>query len=574
MFKNLGKIKYKVKEDVSEIEANSLKNGTNYLENFIIFKNKSNINIYDRICNHNGGRLISNKDRTICPMHNWEFFPEKGIYRNGYVKKKLSYITKKNKLFVKNKIFEPKIKKLNQSSEIKINYINHACLIIETNKFKFATDPWLIGPAFNTGWWLKHKTIENWKNELNSCDFIYISHNHPDHLHELTLSNLHKNIPIIVPNFLCNSTKLLIKDLGFKNLTALNFEDQYQYKDTSLILTFFKSGDLREDSGLYFSVGKFTGLLTVDANSINFLKLPKVHFLASNFAGGAHGYPLNCENYKLKERIKMTNIEKNFQKKIKKKYLNIIKPKYFLPYAGFFEEKLKRDLIYIKYNKKNKPNDYLEICNKKNIKLLNVEENRKFIFRNFKLVKKEKYKGRFYSDLSEKEYLQYFLEKYKVIDYKYVKDYFENSNFHDGSKLYISLCNENFKDNETNFKIRFLDKIEFKILNNIELQKELKNNNTFLYLKIRKEAFLNTIYNKKPWEDISIGFQMRQFRKQNVYNNNFWFHFTNKYVSKKYVKSLSNCSTCNTIKQDLDNIIFLKNEKNLVRPEGLEPSTS
>ena len=65
MFKNLGKIKYKVKEDVFEIDANSLKNGINYLENFIIFKNKSNINIYDRICNHNGGRLISNKDRTI-----------------------------------------------------------------------------------------------------------------------------------------------------------------------------------------------------------------------------------------------------------------------------------------------------------------------------------------------------------------------------------------------------------------------------------------------------------------------------------------------------------------------------
>ena len=63
-----------------------------------------------------------------------------------------------------------------------------------------------------------------------------------------------------------------------------------------------------------FSFGNFTSLLTVDANNLNFLRLPKVVFLASNFAGGAHGYPLNCENYKLKDRIKMTNTEKNFQK--------------------------------------------------------------------------------------------------------------------------------------------------------------------------------------------------------------------------------------------------------------------
>ena len=46
-------------------------------------------------------------------------------------------------------------------------------LIIETENFKFATDPWALGPAFNTGWWLKHKTIINWKDELNTCDFIY-----------------------------------------------------------------------------------------------------------------------------------------------------------------------------------------------------------------------------------------------------------------------------------------------------------------------------------------------------------------------------------------------------------------
>ena len=79
MFKNLGKLKYRVRDDISEIDCNNLRNGINNLDNFIIYKNKSQIDIYNRICDHNGGRLISNKNRISCPMHNWEFFPDKGI---------------------------------------------------------------------------------------------------------------------------------------------------------------------------------------------------------------------------------------------------------------------------------------------------------------------------------------------------------------------------------------------------------------------------------------------------------------------------------------------------------------
>lgn len=569
MFKNLGKIKYDTSDNISKIDLNDLKNGINNLDNFIIYKKRSQIDIYNRVCDHNGGKLISSKNKIICPMHNWEFFPEKGIYKNGYIKKKMNYVQKKNKLYVKNKLLVPKIKKLNNSDNITVEYINHACLIFKSKKFKFATDPWTIGPAFNTGWWLKHKTIKDWKKELNSCNFIYVSHNHPDHLHELTLSNLRKDMPIVVPNFISDSTKLLIEDVGFKNIIKLNFEDQYKFKNSSLVLTILKSGDLREDSGLYFSLGNFTSLLTVDANNLNFLRLPKVVFLASNFAGGAHGYPLNCENYKLKDRIKMTNKEKNFQKATKVKYLNFIRPKYFFPYAGFFTEKLKRDSIYIKYNKKNKIKDYLNICNERNIKLLDVEDERKFTFKNLRLLKKEKYRGPFYNDLNEKKYLKYYLKKYKKIDYNYIKKYFKNSNFHDNSKLYITLCNDKFSSNITTFKIIFSKKIEFYILKNSELLRDLKIIDNFLYLKIRKEAFLNTIYNKKPWEDISIGFQMKQFRKPNIYNSKFWFHFSNNYVSKKYVKSITDCSSCSTIKQDLDNFIYGIKNKTLPHPNKI-----
>jgi len=558
MFKNLGKIKYKTESQKVKIDLSIINEGLNFTEEFIVFKKKDELSIYDRVCDHNSGKLISKNGKTFCPMHNWEFIPETGIYKNGLKKKKKEFKIFNNQILVTEKKFQPEIRCLNKNIDVKVRYINHAFLIIETKNFKFATDPWALGPAFNTGWWLQHKTIVNWKEELNSCDFIYISHNHPDHCHELTLSYVNKEIPMVVPNFSTNSTGLLLKDLGFNKIYNLNFEDQYQFEKTELIFTIFKSGDLRDDSGFYFSAGNFQGLLTVDANNLNFLKLPAIDLFASSFAGGAHGYPLNCENYKLEDRVKMLNTDRNFIRQTKFKYLKKIKPKFFLPYAGFFKESLKRDKIYIKYNKKNQVSDYKNLCNNLDIQMLDVEKKNIFYFDKDKKVKTETYIGEYYEDITDESYLKYFKEKYQKIDLIYIKNYFEKSKFNDNSILFISLTDDNFKKSEINFQINFEKKIIFMILEDKALNQALKKKNNYLFLKIRKEAFLNTIYNKRSWEDISIGFQNRQFRKPNTYNSKFWFYFSNIYVSTKYVQSKTDCSSCILLNNDIHNILYKK----------------
>ena len=59
-------------------------------------------------------------------------------------------------------------------------------------------------------------------------------------------------------------------------------------------------------------------------------------------------------------------------------------------------------------------------------------------------VKFGTYKGKYYIDINENDYLEYFKEKYKKIDLNYIKNYFENSKFHDDSILFISLSGDNF----------------------------------------------------------------------------------------------------------------------------------
>ena len=64
-----------------------------------------------------------------------------------------------------------------------ITLINHASVFIENqNKQNILTDPWYEGSIFNNGWSLLYENNHNQiKKILNKVNYIYLSHEHPDH---------------------------------------------------------------------------------------------------------------------------------------------------------------------------------------------------------------------------------------------------------------------------------------------------------------------------------------------------------------------------------------------------------
>ncbi len=561
MFTNLGQLKYLTKDNEIKISINQIKSGINFLEQFIIYKNNSDIKIYNRICDHAGGKIVSKDGMAICPVHMWKFNPSTGHYDNGVKKKSVEYLIDKNFIKINDISYIPEIDKSKKKLNTEIRFFNHAFLKISGggggDDFSFSIDPWAIGPAFNTGWWLKYYTKNDWINQLNNSNFIYISHNHPDHLHPLTLSKINKNIPIVVPNFVTKSAEIYIEELGFKNIQALDFNIQYNLKGTNLNISILKSGDFREDSGIYFSNGEFTGLLSVDANIINFGRLPKVNFYGSSFAGGASGYPFMFENYKLKEQIKISLQSKNFLKKRVYDDLKKILPNYYMPYAGFFSEKLKRDKKILKYNQKNSIDDYVKFCEINKIELLNVLKKDVYKFDGMKLIDRKNINIEITKDLSQERYLEYYKKEFYKIDENYIKEYFLKSKFKDNLLLFICLTDDNFKLQNINYLINF-SKNQISFSKIFKFTKSfLKNDLNFkkLVLKIRKESFLNVVYNKLPWEDLSIGFQCKVLRNPNIYNVNFWHHFTNIYTTSKNVRSVTDCASCETLNHFFDSKI-------------------
>jgi hypothetical protein len=73
---------------------------------------------------------------------------------------------------------------------MKVTYVSHACLLIDTGKTRIATDPWFDGPAFCGQWNVFPRPFETDAAATASASVYLISHPHEDHLHEPTLRRL------------------------------------------------------------------------------------------------------------------------------------------------------------------------------------------------------------------------------------------------------------------------------------------------------------------------------------------------------------------------------------------------
>ena len=63
---------------------------------------------------------------------------------------------------------------------INVRMIYSACVVIETPDCKILCDPWFTDGIYDGAWYL-HPKIEDPISLIGDCDYVYISHIHPDH---------------------------------------------------------------------------------------------------------------------------------------------------------------------------------------------------------------------------------------------------------------------------------------------------------------------------------------------------------------------------------------------------------
>lgn len=100
---------------------------------------------------------------------------------------------------------------------MKVEYICHACLLIDTGEVRIITDPWFRGPAYCGQWHVFPKPVVG-TDVLNSVDVILISHGHEDHLHEQSLRELPKRARVFYPFGWFGGTKEYLRGLGLTDI--------------------------------------------------------------------------------------------------------------------------------------------------------------------------------------------------------------------------------------------------------------------------------------------------------------------------------------------------------------------
>lgn len=547
------KVEYVETSKDVDLQSTHLTEGLTIDGNFIYWLKNDYLKVWDRVCDHAGGRLIAKNGNIVCPLHGWCFDPETQLYKNVNVSKAPLYSgsARVTSLSVTRRTEQLRTMPFKKNLGVNLRYLNHACVILESADFSIALDPWLLGPAFSNGWWLQKPSKIDALELVNNVDAIYISHNHPDHLNSSTLQHLSNDSLIITPKFQNADCSKFLQDLGFHNIITPNFGEAYLNRDKEIYLVPLKSGDFRNDSGLFIQIGSFKAIFNVDSNFIDFWRFPdNLTLFASSYASGTSGYPICFENYSDLQKQEIVKRNKNSKRSTIKSILQKAKPKFFMPYAGAFVERAQRDTYIKELNEKNSISDYADLCQHLNIELMDYRVADSFTFLGEKMsYSKNVDLPRRVSDDPD-HYISNIKKEYDILSTVELTDYFHNCDYRDSLILEIIYTDDHFTEDFGNFHVDFSEP-ELCVRDG-PFSGEAENEQRLLSLKVRISEFSRVIRERLPWEDLFIGFQLRARRVPDVYNAEFWYYFSNIHVGQISKRSTDNCNSCEKILQKFD----------------------
>ena len=219
-----------------------------------------------------------------------------------------------------------------------IKFINHASIIISNGDKSILTDPWYSGTSFDDGWKLLYENEKDKiKNILKDVNYIWISHEHPDHFsinflndYEQILKN--NNIKFI---FQKTKDKRVISFLKMKNFNFIELNDNETYLIDHEFEIKIQKCDFY-DSALIVNLNnkKIFNLndcpLKTKSQIENFKKIyGKCDFLFTQFSyaawkGGRNN--LKWRKDAAEEKIKTLELQSN-----------ILSAKYTIPFASFIK---------------------------------------------------------------------------------------------------------------------------------------------------------------------------------------------------------------------------------------------
>lgn len=166
-----------------------------------------------------------------------------------------------------------KDRNFNQEGGVRVRYLGHACILLETKDLSILIDPVISYPVQSP---MQRYTFNDLPDHL---DYLVITHNHQDHVMLETLLALrHKTSNIVFPRnqkgaLADPSLKLILSKLGFKSLIELDEMETLPIKNGSITgLPFFgEHSDLNIQTKLAYNINLHSKnfLFVADSNNLD-----------------------------------------------------------------------------------------------------------------------------------------------------------------------------------------------------------------------------------------------------------------------------------------------------------------
>lgn len=240
-----------------------------------------------------------------------------------------------------------------------VQHLQSATQLVTLSNISILTDPWLTDGEYHGSWYHFPKFPEEMIGKLQ-YDYIYVSHIHPDHCSEETFSKLDASKTVLIPKFKSKFLASKIKKFGFNVEEIGHGEPKHLGEDVTITIYLADNCDPIL-CGRYFGCAIGSKQMTANIDSLALFenknhrilntndcpfplakhtiesnKLSKnITFLSVGYAG-AGPFPQCFEFDDYNKQVEAAKNKENEFINLATAYVDLIKPKYFAPFAGTY----------------------------------------------------------------------------------------------------------------------------------------------------------------------------------------------------------------------------------------------
>ncbi len=136
---------------------------------------------------------------------------------------------------------------------MRVTYFGQACTLIEAGGVRILTDPWLTEGAYFGTWYHTHVLAEagvSPETVPKDVDYIFLSHEHEDHLDPETLRHFRRDIPILICKFPTAKFRHHLESLGLTGIRELSSGEPLELAK-GVKVTIFGTAEYTNDAALF-----------------------------------------------------------------------------------------------------------------------------------------------------------------------------------------------------------------------------------------------------------------------------------------------------------------------------------